>query len=682
VIAGVIAGCDREAPRPSSREKPAIVAATTASSSGPPTLAAPPIRVPPPTREGGVIVRSPTETALYIADEDHEVVRRVEIPVDETKKPAVWKMPGRPAQVLALADCVLVSVRDPGLLLVFSPGERGREVGRIELPDDAWGLAVSKDEATAFVTSAWSHRVSAVDLRKKKVRWSIDVAREPRGVVATSDGKALYVTHLVGAELTKIEDLESATPKVGRVDLPPDPMRTRLHERASATLAYASVASPDGRRLYVPRHALGTTMSDGWNGTSTVDVLSTVDDTPVAPARKLPAVGTLSSDELKDHPRTDAAGPLANWWTSPVVQPRAIVYVKRNDSLLVVAEGNGLVAELDALSVSPAITPLSTHSVAGKVPNGRTDIRLPESCGAASGIALSEDERTAWVFCRSTYDLVILTLAPPEGQRVETGPSPWVRLAEDPSSDPNIALGRRLFYDATEPVVSGGLGCASCHPEGRDDGFVWRETQSASHRTILAASTTFMSQENPPGGFARQTPMLAGRVRAMGPYGWRAESATLVDRVRAGFGLHRWWTNDVDKKQLEMRSTPLVAFLREGLVPPPRRARELSVEEQNGKEIFLSERARCATCHAPATDYSDRSLLPFPLVARAGFDEEKDVAFRVPSLLYVGGTPPYYHDGSFATLEELVEKNFDRMGKTSHLSAEERAALVAFLRTL
>ena len=34
------------------------------------------------------------------------------------------------------------------------------------------------------------------------------------------------------------------------------------------------------------------------------------------------------------------------------------------------------------------------------------------------------------------------------------------------------------------------------------------------------------------------------------------------------------------------------------------------------------------------------------------------------------------------SLEELVEKNADRMGTTSHLDAEGKKALVAYLRSL
>ena len=66
----------------------------------------------------------------------------------------------------------------------------------------------------------------------------------------------------------------------------------------------------------------------------------------------------------------------------------------------------------------------------------------------------------------------------------------------------------------------------------------------------------------------------------------------------------------------------------------------------------------------------------------APFTADPDSAFKTPSLLFVGGTPPYYHDGRAPTLEALISGNDDRMGKTRQLSEEDRAALVAFLRTL
>jgi cytochrome c peroxidase len=127
----------------------------------------------------------------------------------------------------------------------------------------------------------------------------------------------------------------------------------------------------------------------------------------------------------------------------------------------------------------------------------------------------------------------------------------------------------------------------------------------------------------------------------------------------------------------------IAAFLRAGLVPPPRPPGELSEVQKRGKELFESAAVGCRTCHS-GPEYTDRVPLPLArMTVRAGFEEEtEENKFKTPSLLFVGGTPPYFHDGQAATLEDLVKNNDDRMGKTNHLSAEDRAALIAFLRTL
>lgn len=66
-------------------------------------------------------------------------------------------------------------------------------------------------------------------------------------------------------------------------------------------------------------------------------------------------------------------------------------------------------------------------------------------------------------------------------------------------------------------------------------------------------------------------------------------------------------------------------------------------------------------------------------------------AFKTPSLRNVAHAAPYMHDGSLATLEEVVEfydqGGGDAPGKSEALSplgigADEKSALVAFLRSL
>lgn len=175
---------------------------------------------PAPSREGGAIARGAHDEALYLADEDHAVLRVVPLaaaPATTISGPIESvPMPGPPANVLALSDRILVTIRDPGLLVSLVRRDGQLVIAQsVPLPPDAWGLAITPDERTALVTSAWSHRVSAVDLAAGTVRWSLDVAREPRGVVVTAGGNRAYVTHLVGAPITRI-DLRAHAPSASR----------------------------------------------------------------------------------------------------------------------------------------------------------------------------------------------------------------------------------------------------------------------------------------------------------------------------------------------------------------------------------------------------------------------------------------------------------------------------------
>lgn len=126
------------------------------------------------------MARDPNRAALYVADEDHHRLRVVPLPLGEPSHAV--SLPGPPAQVLALNDRVLVTLRDPGALLAYQWSE-GELVlrQRVDLPPDAWGLAVSEDERTVLVTSAWAGQVSAVDRGRAEVRWSEAVARESHG---------------------------------------------------------------------------------------------------------------------------------------------------------------------------------------------------------------------------------------------------------------------------------------------------------------------------------------------------------------------------------------------------------------------------------------------------------------------------------------------------------------------
>ena len=56
--------------------------------------------------------------------------------------------------------------------------------------------------------------------------------------------------------------------------------------------------------------------------------------------------------------------------------------------------------------------------------------------------------------------------------------------------------------------------------------------------------------------------------------------------------------------------------------------------------------------------------------------------FDTPSLRFVAGTAPYFHDGRYPTLRALLLASDGKMGHTSQLSPHEMDALEAYLRSL
>ncbi|MEQ9569994.1 MAG: cytochrome c peroxidase [Longimicrobiales bacterium] len=124
--------------------------------------------------------------------------------------------------------------------------------------------------------------------------------------------------------------------------------------------------------------------------------------------------------------------------------------------------------------------------------------------------------------------------------------------------------------------------------------------------------------------------------------------------------------------------------------------RELSPEARRGWDLFRT-RAGCASCHGGALltddDFHNTGVSwgEDPGRERTTGRSEDRGRFRTPSLRDVARTAPYMHDGSMATLEDVVDF-YDRGGRPNPnldprlrplgLTDEERRDLLAFLRSL
>src|SRR5258706_2439779 len=134
VAVSAAAACRSRDERTSASPAPSASASSSAVASEVPSQEPPapifvlddaaPSRSLPPPREGSTLARSPKDDALYVADEDRSKVR-VKRLSDLSLPAAHVAMPGRPAQIVATDDRVLVTIRDPSLLLVMRPDATG-----------------------------------------------------------------------------------------------------------------------------------------------------------------------------------------------------------------------------------------------------------------------------------------------------------------------------------------------------------------------------------------------------------------------------------------------------------------------------------------------------------------------------------------------------------------------------
>jgi cytochrome c peroxidase len=88
--------------------------------------------------------------------------------------------------------------------------------------------------------------------------------------------------------------------------------------------------------------------------------------------------------------------------------------------------------------------------------------------------------------------------------------------------------------------------------------------------------------------------------------------------------------------------------------------------------------AGCTNCHREETALTDGSLHDVSSSSRG----DRTSVFETPSLRFVAGTAPYFHDGRYATLRDLLYATRKTMGSTAHLGEADMAALEAYLRSL
>lgn len=205
----------------------------------------------------------------------------------------------------------------------------------------------------------------------------------------------------------------------------------------------------------------------------------------------------------------------------------------------------------------------------------------------------------------------------------------------------------QLFHSNPEDRANVVVTCASCHPEGRDDGHVWRFTGVGPRRTMSLAS------------FSTET----------APFHWSGDLAdvgAVMDNVFVG--------RMGGQPQSDERKAAITAWMTQ-MPAAPRSSFVDATQAERGRALFEDPSVGCATCH------SGPHLTNNATVA-VGTGE----ALQVPGLLGIGARAPYMHDGCAPTLRDRFTSptcgGGDAHGHTSQLSSAQIDDLVAYLSSL
>jgi hypothetical protein len=199
--------------------------------------------------------------------------------------------------------------------------------------------------------------------------------------------------------------------------------------------------------------------------------------------------------------------------------------------------------------------------------------------------------------------------------------------------------GHDVFHTQTHDSIA----CASCHPEGGDDGHVWNF-----------------------GGALRRTSSLRGTIAGTAPYHWPGDVPDFPALVNVVY------TERMGGVKLPPETVSALQGWVEGIPAPPSPSWVEASSAARGQRLFASAVTGCTTCHTGPK-----------LTDNVTVDVGTGGAFQVPPLVGVGWRTPLLHDGCAATLEDrFTTCATPQHGATSALSPANVTDLVSYLQTL
>ena len=517
-----------------------------------------------------------------------------------------------------VANVAFVANRLGDTITVVNVGEKLEVARTIKTPAEPYGVALSPDRSTLYVSTIADRTMVAYDAKSGTEKWRTALGREPRGLAVSPDGTRALVSYLVTGTVDQIDLAE--THRAEHIALSTANASTRrckrcgtngnAFARASFTVTFMGehqAVVPFQRETPV-QQADGNENSGGYGGGF---------EPPISQQLAFLGFG-------KETPTQITASISQH-------QPRAIAWDASHDALYIAGLGSDSILQVKNASQVGISQGLTASLTTGK-----------ERCGP-DGLAVTKDGNVL-VWCAFTRTVQKVDFVDAKGKlasstKVTAGPE---LVASRMSTKQHKGM---VLFHSSDPAMAqrGAMACSSCHPDNRADGLSWRIEKKEL-----------------------QTPIIAGRMVGTHPYKWDGgdkdltTSLTMTMKRLGGFGL--------DKTQ----TAALQAYVE--MLPAPRAPTRDVQMVARGKKVFDSAEAGCRSCHDGAS-YTDQTQHKFSGTL-AESDTPSLVGLAASAPYFHDGSAATLE----ALLRDRGAVH--GMGDASKLSDAQVTDLIAFLETL
>lgn len=579
--------------------------------------------LPPPPVSGGTLLALRDGNIAVAADPDRDAVYVVSTSSAQLLHTVVLQPGDEPGRLVEDgAGLVHVALRSGGALVTLDPSS-GAIVARRDVCPSPRGVAWDSSTNLVWVACATGELVGLPSTGGPATK-SFVLERDLRDIVIQNG--SFSVTKFRSAEVLRI----ASDGSISRRDtFPSEPVINPVEHDAVFTPHALWRAVPGPSQAMVVVHqghstaSISTSTPGGYNQGSGGVVDS--------------HCGIMSPD-----------GQVTSLSVPPMVLPVDVAVSPDGSYAAVVGAGDGFGSSLPELTFV-SLNPQTVESAFdGGLPIPALPVSIPANffdSGTSAAASFTAEQPVAVAFDASGH-LLVQMREPAEihilpSQQFGSGSlfNPIGGTVVALSSISRADTGHDIFHASAGATIA----CASCHPEGGDDGHVW------------------VLDDN-----ARRTPSLRGTIAGTAPYHWpgdEADLATLTVDV---------YTGRMGGTKLLPDQTAALSNWVQSIPAPPAPSWVDAASAQRGQVVFEGSSARCGTCHSGAKLTNNQTM-----------DVGTCGTFQVPPLVGVGWRTPLMHNGCASAMGDRFTKcSTPGHGSLAALSAQDISDLTAYLESL